>query len=65
MAEKIEYPTGAIRELAGVYMLAVYRINKEIEEMHLDYTETWDLMNQDYDRIKQESSENKVIKEVQ
>lgn len=61
MAEKFKYPTGAIRELAGVYMLAVLRINKEIEEMNLDYTETWDLINQEYDSLKQEAS---VMEEV-
>lgn len=57
MAEKFKYPTPAIRELAGVYMLAVFRINKEIEEMDLDYTETWDLINQEYDSLKVETKE--------
>lgn len=57
MAEKFKYPTGAIRELAGVYMLAVFRINKEIEEMNLDYTDTWDLINQEYDSLKIEEGE--------
>ena len=61
MAENFKYPTSAIRELAGVYMLAVFRINKEIEEMDLDYTKTWDLINQEYDSIKQEVSEDTVV----
>lgn len=51
MTEKFEYTTESLKELTGFYIMAVYRINLEIERNGLDYDEVWDMFNQEYDSI--------------
>lgn len=46
-----DYPDEALHELAGIFTLAMWRMNKIIIEKGYDADKTWALVNKEYEQL--------------